>query len=385
MQLDAATLSTPLSTSIAREALSVQSMPELARLLRQLRGRDAGRQRAGSRDGAEWTYRELAATLGCSHAAIGEYFTGATLPPTDRFDQLVWFLGASQAERNHLARARDRVAERRRRPRSSPVPEAGVGGAANVPRELPARWPDLVGRRSQLQTLDRISATDAAGLAIAAICGGPGVGKTALAVHWAHRVADRFPDGQLYLDLRGCATSEPVGPHDALGRFLRTLGVPPRCLPPAVEQRATQFRTMLAGRRMLVVLDDAASAEQVRPLLPGGPACMVVVTSRDALSGLVAAEGAGRVVLDVLTDAEAWSLARTLLGDRPDVASEDVRTLIRLCGRLPLALRLACERAASRPGLPMAELVVALGGPTHAVTCSTPLTPAAVCSRGCQV
>ncbi len=356
--------STPISsapaTSVEADASGVRTVPELARVLRLLHRREAR-----NRDGARLTYRELAAKTGWSRAIIGEYLKGTALPPTDRFDHLVQILGASRSELGPLATARDRV-EELRRPGRSPLaaPVAAVNGE-RVPRELPAPVPGFVGRQADLDELDRLatSARERAGnggLAIAAICGGGGVGKTALAVQWAHRRAADFPDGQLYIDLRGFSSREPVEAADALGRFLHALGVEPGRVPAGVDEGAARFRTMLAGRRMLVVLDNAVSSDHVRPLLPGSASCMVVVTSRDSLAGLVAADGAQRIQLDVLPDAEGVSLLRALLADRVDAAPHDAGALVRLCGGLPLALRVAAELAASRPDASLAELVADL-------------------------
>src|SRR6185369_12360603 len=158
----------------------------------------------------------------------------------------------------------------------------------------------FVGRAAHLSALDA-TLPDAAGgpdgrpagpVVIATIAGTPGVGKTALAIHWAHRVRDRFPDGQLYVDLRGFSAGGPKPPVEALARFLTALGVAPDQIPVDVEPAVDLYRTMLADLRVLVVLDNAASADQVRPLLPGSPDCLALVTSRDRLGGLVARDGA---------------------------------------------------------------------------------------------
>jgi NB-ARC domain. len=345
------------SISVEQDAANVRTVPELARLLRLLRRREAR-----NRDGAALTYRELAARTGWSHAIIGEYLAGTALPPTDRFDQLIQILGATRSELGPLATARDRV-EELRRPNRAAAAKAAARTGERVPRELPAPVPGFVGRRSQLAELNRIAASagQEAGLAIAAICGGGGVGKTALAVHWAHRRAADFPDGQLYIDLRGFSAREPVAPVDALGRFLHALGVEPDRVPSGVDERASRYRTLLAGRRMLVVLDNAVSAEHVRPLLPGSATCMVVVTSRDSLAGLVAADGAQRIQLDVLAESEGVNLLRALLADRVDAQPKQAYALVRLCGGLPLALRVAAEVAASRPDEPLSEIVAELG------------------------
>ncbi len=231
-----------------------------------------------------------------------------------------------------------------------------------VPREVPADVPAFTGRTRELADLDRMltAAADRAGPAavvISAVSGTAGVGKTALAVTWAHRNQNRFPDGQLYVNLRGYDPGLPVSAADALAGFLRALGVAGTDIPAEADERAARYRSLLAGRRMLVVLDNACEVEQVRPLLPGNPACMVLVTSRDSLAGLVARHGAARLDLDLLPLPDAIALLRALIGER--VASDPGRAAVLAgqCARLPLALRVAAELAASRPGLALADLV----------------------------
>jgi tetratricopeptide (TPR) repeat protein len=192
---------------------------------------------------------------------------------------------------------------------------------------------------------------------IAAIQGMAGVGKTTLAVHWGHRIARKFPDGQLYLDLRGHSPRVAMAPGEALGRQLRALGVADRQIPAEVEEQAALYRSLLAGRRVLVVLDNAAAPEQVRPLLPGSSGCMAVVTSRCRLSGLAARDGAQRINLDVLPAAQAVAvLAQSAGAARVDAEPAAAEELARLCGRLPLALRIAAERVASHPRSNLADL-----------------------------
>jgi tetratricopeptide (TPR) repeat protein len=319
----------------------LRTVDDLARVLRELRRRHA--RRTG---GAELTYRELAAATGWSHGIVGEYLTGRILPPTGRFDALIRLLGATPAEQGVLATARDRIEEDRRHR----VP-------SGVPRQLPADVFGFTGRASQLDALD---AFIDGGPRLAAVTGTAGVGKTALVVHWAHRVAGRFPDGQLYVDLRGYDPGPPVAAADALAGFLRRLGVGAGDIASDSDERAAQFRTVLADRRVLVVLDNAASADHVRPLLPGTPSCLAVVTSRDALSGLVARDGARRLGLDALTDAEAVDLLRTLVGGRVDADPGAATALAGRCAHLPLALRIAAEFATTRPGLPLADLATDL-------------------------
>jgi DNA-binding SARP family transcriptional activator/Tfp pilus assembly protein PilF len=233
-----------------------------------------------------------------------------------------------------------------------------------IPRLLPGAVLHFTGRATELTALSRLldqSGTQAPGtVVISAIGGTAGVGKTALAVHWAHQVAGQFPDGQLYVNLRGYDPGPLVTAADALAGFLRALGVPGQDIPPEEDDRAARYRSLLAGKRMLVVLDNAASAEQVRPLLPGTPACMVVATSRDALTGLVARDGATRLDLDVLPPQDAASLLRALIGPRADADLDAVAELATQCCRLPLALRVAAELAGARSATPLGDLAAEL-------------------------
>jgi DNA-binding SARP family transcriptional activator len=254
-----------------------------------------------------------------------------------------------------------------------------------VPRELPADVTAFTGRAAELAELDRaLAGTSAvagaetsagagpvavagemagaaddgrvAAAVISAVSGTAGVGKTALAVHWAHRAADRFPDGQLYVNLRGYDPDRPMPAADALAGFLRALGVPGQDIPPGQDERAARYRSLLAGKQMLIVLDNASAAEQVRPLLPGAPRCAVVVTSRDSLAGLIARDGAARLDLDLLPLEDAVSLLRELIGERADADPRSAVALAGQCCRLPLALRVAAERAAARPTVPLKDL-----------------------------
>lgn len=237
--------------------------------------------------------------------------------------------------------------------------------ASAVPRELPSPVGQFTGRTAELSALT--SLIDGAGqerpgdkptttVLISAIGGTAGVGKTALAVHWAHQVSDRFPDGQLYANLRGYDPEQPVAAADVLAGFLRSLGIPGQDIPAEAGERAARYRSLLAGRKTLVVLDNAGSVEQVRPLLPGSPGCAVVVTSRDALAGLVARDGAVRIDLDVLPLPDSVALLRELIGSRADDDVAAAKTMAEHCSRLPLALRVAAELAAARPDVSLAEL-----------------------------
>jgi DNA-binding SARP family transcriptional activator/tetratricopeptide (TPR) repeat protein len=237
-------------------------------------------------------------------------------------------------------------------------PAAGGPGPA-VPRELPARIRHFTGRGGELKELtallDQVD-EETPTVVISAIGGTAGVGKTALAVQWAHQVTGRFPDGQLYVNLRGYDPGQPMTAADALAGFLRALGVAGQDIPAEEGERAARYRSLLSAKRMLVVLDNAGSAEQVRPLLPGSPGCVVLVTSRDTLSGLVARDGARRLALGLLPLPEAVSLLRALIGDRVDADPGAAAALAERCARLPLALRVAAELAAARPGVSLAGL-----------------------------
>ncbi len=224
------------------------------------------------------------------------------------------------------------------------------------PAQLPADVSAFTGRHEDLATLDRILADGYAegAVLISAVAGTAGVGKTALAVRWAHRVRDKFPDGQLYVNLRGYAPAPPVRPIDALAGFLRALGVPAERVPTDTAAASAAYRDLLADRRVLVLLDNAASADQVAPLLPRTAGCLVLVTSRDHLSGL-AASG---IRLDVLAPDESLALLTTVLGDdrvgaEPAASAE----LARLCAHLPLALRIAAANLAGAPAQRVAEYV----------------------------
>jgi DNA-binding SARP family transcriptional activator/transcriptional regulator with XRE-family HTH domain/tetratricopeptide (TPR) repeat protein len=246
--------------------------------------------------------------------------------------------------------------------RTGARPLALAAAGQVVPRQLPAAPRGFTGRAGELAALSGLQereSREASGVVIAALTGMAGIGKTALAVHWAHRVADQFPDGQLFVNLRGSSLSgTPVTPTEALCSFLTALGAPSARIPADTDGQAALYRTLLVGCRMLIVLDNAQDARQVRPLLPGSPGCLVVVTSRNRLTGLAAAEGAHLITLSPLTDSESRDLLSTNLGIEPARAEPAaVSELIVLCGRLPLALRDVAARAVARPGLPLSSLV----------------------------
>lgn len=246
--------------------------------------------------------------------------------------------------------------------RASTGPGGGAKAPAVVPAQLPADVADFTGRDGPLEQLDALlaphgrgdaqepAAAPPMGMAIALVTGTAGVGKTALAVHWAHRAAARFPDGQLYVNLRGYASAPPLRPAEALALLLRALGVDPERVPVEEQEAAGLYRSLLANRRVLVLLDNASSAEQVRSLLPGSATCVVLITSRDRLDGLVAREGARRLTLQVMAPAEARALLGRIVGARRvEAEPQATAELARLCAHLPLALRIAAANLSARP------------------------------------
>jgi DNA-binding SARP family transcriptional activator/tetratricopeptide (TPR) repeat protein len=245
---------------------------------------------------------------------------------------------------------------------AGPAP-AALPAAGHRPAQLPRDIGGFVGRRAQLAALDAALAgagREPAATVISTISGTAGVGKTALAVHWAHLVRARFPDGQLYLDLRGFGPGRRVvAPAEAIRGLLHGLGVPATRMPPDLDAQAALYRSVLADRRMLVLLDNARDAEQVRPLLPGAPGSLVVVTSRDRLSPLVA-DGAYPVDLDLLTAAEARAvLVRRLGAERVAAEPAAAEQVIVRCARLPLALTIAAARVL-QSGFPLATVAAEL-------------------------
>jgi tetratricopeptide (TPR) repeat protein/DNA-binding XRE family transcriptional regulator len=325
---------------------------------------------------------ELSYLAGLSVRAIINMERGKTARPyRDSVRALADALDLHEPEREQLILASRRFAH------SGPAPGPAVPGASDgapppppaaaasralsaspaspVPRQLPASVACFVGRTRELRALTAISnqVTRAGAAAVVSSIGGTaGVGKTALAVHWAHKAAGRFPDGQLYVNLQGYDLSGPLTVEQALAGFLTALGVPAATIPAGAEQMAAMYRSRLAGRRLLVVLDNANHVEQVRLLLPGTSGCMALVTSRDSLPGLVARDGARRLTVDLLPRTEALRLLRTLVGRRVDAEPIAAEALTTQCCRLPLALRLAAELAAARPAAKLADLVDQLTG-----------------------
>ena len=251
-------------------------------------------------------------------------------------------------------------------PAPSEEPRQPARSAPVVPRQLPRGSAQFVGRASELAALTAALAQAGAQapgtVVISAIGGTAGVGKTTLAVHWAHQVAHLFPDGQLHANLRGFGPSgAPATPEEAIRAFLGALGVPADQVPPGLDAQAGLYRSLLADRQMLILLDNARDEQQVRPLLPAAPGCLVIVTSRSQLTGLATAEDARLLTLDVLTGTEARELLASRVGeDRSAADTGAVSEIAGLCARLPLALAVAAARAAASPGLPMAALATEL-------------------------
>ncbi|MFR9773010.1 ATP-binding protein [Nocardia sp. SC052] len=250
-----------------------------------------------------------------------------------------------------------------------PPGRSAGGETVPVPAQLPADVRGFVNRLGDIEQLDGLLENGSERIGSARVCvltGTAGVGKTSLAVHWGHRVRGRFPDGQLYVNLRGYDPGEPITAGQALERFLTASGVAPAALPPDLETRSALFRSLLAQRRVLIVLDNAATVTQVRPLLPGAGRCLVLVTSRSRLSGLVARDGAHRLTLDLFDESAAVALLyETVDGYRSGDTEQDIAELAQLCARLPLALRIAAERAAVRPHMPMGDLIGNLRDESH--------------------
>ncbi|MCA6091342.1 winged helix-turn-helix domain-containing protein [Streptomyces sp. SCA3-4] len=232
-------------------------------------------------------------------------------------------------------------ADSRRRVPDGPAFPSAIGG--------------FTGRAEQIRELtETLTRPDTAAVVLSAVNGMAGVGKTTLAVHTAHRLDDAFPDGRLYVDLRG-ADAEPLQPHAVLEGFLRELGTAEEDIPEGADERVARYRSLMAGRRMLLLLDNAASCEQLRPLIPGAAGCAVLVTSRAWLTGL---PGARHLRLDVMPLAEALALLRRAVGDRAvDRDPEAAAALAAACGFLPLALRIVASRLAAEPGRTLADMV----------------------------
>jgi DNA-binding SARP family transcriptional activator/tetratricopeptide (TPR) repeat protein len=316
-----------------------------------------------------WLMRALAGSQ--QRAAALEVFAACRA----RLDEQLGVEPGPELARARELALRDTGPDRAGAPGQWPAPGQAPG---RVPRQLPRAVAGFVGRRQQLDTLSALLdqtapgqtapgqsavAHDLAGtVVISAIRGMAGVGKTTLALRWAHQVASRFPDGQLYVNLRGFGPGgPPVDPADVLGDFLAALDVPAGRVPAEPATRAALYRTMLAGRRMLVMLDNARDSSQVLPLLPGSPGCLALVTSRGPLTALSAVQGVRHVPLEVLTEAESHQLLAARLGaDRIAAEPGAAQEIVALAGGLPLALAIVAARVAASPAHRLAALAAEL-------------------------
>jgi DNA-binding SARP family transcriptional activator len=293
-----------------------------------------------------WTQEELAEHTGLSVRTVRDLESGRVrVPRRSSVRLLADAFGLQGAERDQFFWHAD----------ATPSDEAGV-----TPAQLPAALPALTGRDAELAHLDTMAG------GIAAVYGTAGVGKTALVVHWAHRAAARFPHGQLYVNLRGYdPAGEPMSPAEAVRGFLDALGVAPERIPPSLDAQAALYRSLLDGRRVLVVLDNARDADQVRVLLPGTPTALTLVTSRNQLTSLVAVDGARPLDVRVLDADRARDLLTGRLGaPRVDEEPHAVDHIVARCAGLPLALTIAAARAA-QSGFPLAAVAEDLRGGQH--------------------
>ncbi|MEU6844370.1 tetratricopeptide repeat protein [Streptomyces sp. NPDC046716] len=287
------------------------------------------------------TLESLAEASGVSVRAISDMERGKSVPRQATLRELMDALGLDESRRQQLA-------------------QAAVRRTEQVPRQLPPDPAMFRGREEAMAAARHITsqiAVRGAHVVIGAVGGMAGVGKTTLAVHWAHRVADRFPDGQLYVNLRGFeASGRPMDPEEALGLFLSALGVPSGEMPRTAEARGALFREKCSSRSLIVVLDNARDAEQVRPLLPASAGCLTVITSRNQLSGLAASEGASRISLDVWTRDEAVAaLAARIGAERCAAEPEAAARLVELCGCLPLAVAIVGAQLSAAPRMALSR------------------------------
>jgi transcriptional regulator with XRE-family HTH domain/tetratricopeptide (TPR) repeat protein len=357
-----------LKVTVQRQDVGPAAAGRLGGLLRQYR------QAAGL------SQEELAQRCGLSSRTLSDIERGRTARPFGRSIRLVAdALQLDEAARARLLSAVYASTDDGRPPagldRPAPAYPPGM-----VPRQLPAPVRHFACRAAELGALDQLLGhflADPARPVVAAICGTAGVGKTALAVHWAQQAAGHFPDGQLYLDLRGYGpSSRPLTTTAAIRRLLESLGVQPDALPGRTQAQASLYRSLLAGRRTLVLLDNAHSPAQVRPLLPGG-GCLVLVTSRAQLAGLAATQDARLVRLDPLAAPDAREFLAARLGaGQVAAAPAAVGDLIRLCAGLPLALSVAAARMAASPAVSLPEVAADLEGASRrldALECGDPM------------
>lgn len=300
--------------------------------------------------------QELAERSGLSIRAISNLESGRTRwPYPDSVGRLADALALRDDERAAF------TAAARRRLADGPDPRLH-GGDGLIPRPLPAPVPAFTGRGEELKILSQMLDDPGRATLVTTVTGAAGVGKTALAVHWAHQAVGEFPDGQLSVNLRGTGPSAaPLTPIDAVRLLLGAQGIPARQLPDSAEAQLGLYQSLLAGKRALIILDNARDAAQIRPLLPGSSSCRVIATSRNRLPSLTAIEAARPLTVPALTDADARELLANRLGPAA-IAAQPAATaqLVSACAGLPLALCIIAARAELRPDLSLARLAVDL-------------------------
>jgi tetratricopeptide (TPR) repeat protein len=294
-----------------------------------------------------------------------------------------WIRALCAAGREEQARAFSAAFRRRFRKemRTEPAVEVplavpGLGGlpavrapAATAPRLLPHDINDFTGHADLLTELDRLASPEGAGASVMVISGMPGVGKTTLAIHWGHRQRHRFPDGQLYLNANAYGPNPPEEPAEILGRLLRALDVPPSRIPTGVDQRRDRLNQVLAGKRVLLLLDNVRDSTQARMLLPASDTCVTVLTSRNRLTGLTIRDAVRVMTVPPLPERECMALLGQVIGaDRAAAEPDALQALVRLCGGIPLVLRIVGEHVAERPRASLADLVEDLN--THLLDCA---------------